>query len=142
LEVAQVRKRVQRAIASARAGAQQRRERVADAERAYTEFLREVATPVVRQIASALKAEGYPFTVFTPGDGLRLASDRARDDFIEFSLDTDTPQPHVIGRFSHTRGSRRLDEERPLKAGAAPDQITEDDVLEFIVQALETWLAR
>jgi hypothetical protein len=89
-----------------------------------------------------LKAEGYAFTVFTPGGGLRLASDRTRDDFIELALDTSGDRPQVVGRISHARGSRTLDEERPVKPGAAPDAITEDDVLEFLLTALEPWLER
>jgi hypothetical protein len=35
-----------------------------------------------------------------------------------------------------------VDEERPVKPGAAPDAITEDDVLEFLLGALEPWLER
>ena len=50
--------------------AARRRERVAEAQRAYEQFLTEIAIPVSRQLANAMKAEGYAFTVFTPGDGL------------------------------------------------------------------------
>ena len=142
MEVGEVRKRVLHAIADARRRAQERRQRTADAERAYATFVQDVATPVVRQIASALKAESYAFTVFTPENGLRLAADRGRDDFIEFALDTDSERPQVIGRISRTRGSRRLDEERPIKPGASPETVTEEDVLEFVMRALEPWLAR
>ena len=142
MEVAQVRKRVQAAIAEARRRAQEHRQRAADAERAYAAFLQDVATPVVRQVANALKVESYAFTVFTPGDGLRLASDRGRDDFIEFTLDLDAERPQVMGRISQTRGSRRLDEERPIKPGVSPADLTEDDVLDFVMQALGPWLAR
>ena len=46
-----------------------------------------------RQVASALKAEGHHFTVFTPGGGVRLMSDKSSDDFIELSLDTSGEQP-------------------------------------------------
>lgn len=142
MEVGEVRKRILHAIADARRRAQERRQRTADAERAYATFVQDVATPVVRQIASALKAESYAFTVFTPENGLRLAADRGRDDFIEFALDTDSERPQVIGRISRTRGSRRLDEERPIKPGASPETVTEEDVLEFVMRALEPWLAR
>ncbi len=141
MEVSQVRKRVQGAIAAARQQAQVHRQATADAERAYAAFLENVAIPVARQVAGALKSEGFGFTVFTPGGGLRLASDRGRADFIELALDTDGPRPHVVGRISQTRGSRTIDDERPLKAGASPDALTEEDVLEFFVSALEPWLA-
>jgi hypothetical protein len=132
---------VQGAITAARGRAQEHRQLVADAERAYATFLQDVATPVVQQVAAVLKAENYAFTVFTPGDGVRLASDRGRDDFIELRLDTSLERPQVIGRVSQTRGSRRLDEERPLNPGASVESLTEDDVLEFIVHGLEPWLA-
>ena len=142
MEISQVRRRVQAAIAAARTRAQERRQQVTGAEREFQTFLEVVATPVVRQVATALKAEGYPFTVFTPGDGLRLASDRGRDDFVEFALDTDAETVHVIGRISHARGSRRLQIEQPVKGGASPAALTEQDVLEFIMHAIEPWLAR
>jgi hypothetical protein len=133
---------VQQAIGAARDRAQRRRQHTADAERAYEAFIRDVATPVTRQVANALKVENYAFTVFTPGSGVRLASDRGRDDFVEITLDTSGATPQVIGRISRTRGSRTLDEERPLKPGAMPDTIGEDDVLEFLLGALEPWLER
>lgn len=142
MEIAQVRKRVQGAIASAKDRSQQRRQRASEAERAFDTFLQDVATPVLRQVAAALKSEGYAFTVFTPGRGLRLASDRGRDDFIEFSLDTAGDRPQVIGRVSHARGSRTVDEERPIKPGAGPEAIGEEDVLDYLLHALEPWLER
>jgi len=126
----------------ARRGAQQRRERIADAQRAYETFLNAVATPVTRQLANALKAEGYSFSVFTPAGGLRLASDTARDDFIDVELDAAGERPEVIARVCYSRGSRTLDEERAVKRGASPDAITEDDVLDFLLGALEPWLER
>ncbi len=140
MEVSQVRRRVQSAIASARQQAQLHRQAAAEAERAYAVFLENIATPVARQVAIALKAEGFAFTVFTPGGGLRLAADRGRDDFIEIALDTDAARPQVVGRVSYARGSRTIDDERPLKANTPPDALTEEDVLDFFVSALEPWL--
>jgi len=130
------------AITAARDRAQRRRERAADAQLTFETFLTEVATPVARQLANAMKPEGYAFTVFTPGAGLRLASDRGRDDFIELSLDTAGDTPEVVGRIRHQRGSRTIDEEMPVKRGASPREISEDDVLEFFLGALEPWLER
>jgi hypothetical protein len=141
LEISLVRKRVLGAVAAARARAQERRQRSEEAEREYAVFLRDVASPLVQQIATALKAEGHPFTVFTPGDGLRLAYDRGRENFVEFALDTSGERPQVIGRVSQTRGSRRLEDERPVKVDASPASISEEDVLEFVMRALEPWLA-
>ena len=142
MEVSEVRRRLQATMAAAKQRAQAHRQRVAEAEKAYAAFLENVATPVTRQLANALKAEGRAFTVFTPGDGLRLASDRGRDDFIEFSLDTGSNPPQVITRISQRRGSRTVDEEKPLKPGATPDALTEEDVLDVLLYALEPWLER
>ena len=142
MEVSLVRKRLKTAMDATRDRAQRRRERAAEAQRAYETFLADVATPVARQLANAMKAEGYAFTVFTPGDGLRLASDRGRDDFIELTLDTSNDKPEVVGRISQRRGSRTIDQEAPVKRGAAPDEIGEDEVLDFFLSALEPWLER
>ena len=126
----------------AKARAQQKRNDAAEAERAYAGFLEQVATPIIRMLANALKAEGYPFTVSTPIGGLRLASDRGRDDYIELALDSSGDKPTVVGRVRHTRGSRTLEDERPIKPGAAPQDLTEADVLSFLVNALDPWLER
>ena len=142
VEVSLVRNRLSRAIGVARERAQQRRRRAATAERAYETFLQEVATPVTRLVANTLKVENHAFTVFTPGGGLRLASDRGRDDYVEFALDASADPPQVVGRISHTRGSRTLDEERPIKPGTPPEELSEEDVLTFLLDALQPWLER
>jgi hypothetical protein len=104
--------------------------------------LSQIAVPLVRQIGNALQAEGYAFTVSTPGRGVRLALDRGRDDFIELALETDGDAPTVIGRIRRTRGSRTIEEERPVKRDALPDQVTEQDLLDFFESALQPWLER
>ena len=142
METSEVRRRLLHAMAAARSRAQEHRQQSEDAAREYAAFLQNVATPVLQQVASSLKAENLPFTVFTPGDGLRLAYDRGRDDFIEFALDTSGRHPQVLGHISQSRGSRRLDEERPIKPDVSPAALTDEDVFEFVVQALEPWLAR
>jgi hypothetical protein len=141
LEVSVVRKRLTAAIEQARREAPQRRERSAAAQRSYDAFLSGVAVPITRMMASALKADGYLFTVATPGGGLRLVSDKGRDDYIEIALDTAADPPEVVGRISRTRGSRTIAEEHPIKAGASPDAISEEDFLDFLVVALAPWLA-
>ena len=142
MEVSQVRKRLKTAIDASRERASRRRERVAEAQRAYENFLTEIAVPVARQLTNAMKAEGLSFTVFTPGNGLRLAADRGRDDFIELELQTTGDKPEVIARVSQQRGSRTIDEEVPVKRGAYPEEISEDDFLDFLLLALEPWLER
>ena len=133
---------MQAAIAASRERAQRRRQRADEAENSYDQFLTQVATPLARQVATTLNAEGYAFTVSTPGRGLRLALDRGRDDFIELALDTNADVPTVVGRTRRTRGSRTIEEEQPIKPGASPDQVSEQDILEFFARALEPWLER
>jgi hypothetical protein len=142
VEVSQVRRRLAAAVERARKTAQQRRERSAEVQRAYDAFLAETAVPVTRMLASALKADGHLFTVATPGGGLRLVSEKGRDDYVELSLDTGVDPPEVVGRISYTRGSRTRTEERAVKPAASPQAITEDDVLDFLLSALEPWLER
>ena len=142
MEVSEVRRQLRHAIDRAKARSQQKRQHAADAERAYASFLEDVATPTTRQLANVLKAEGYLFTVSTPSGGLRLASDRGRDDYVEFALDGSGDSPTVVGRIRQTRGSRTLEDERPVKPGAAPQDLSDADVLTFLVEALEPWLER
>jgi hypothetical protein len=142
VEVSQVRKRLKVAIDGSRERAARRRERVAEAQHAYEQFLTDIAIPVSRQLANAMKAEGYAFTVFTPGNGLRFAADRGRDDFIELALDATGDRPEVMARISQQRGSRTLDEEVPVKRGADPAAISEDEFLDFLLGALEPWFER
>ena len=142
MEVSLVRKRLKTAIDAARTRAQHRREQSGAAQRAYDTFLEEIAIPIARQVANALKVEGYPFTISTPAGGVRLASERTRDDFVEIALDTSGDRPQVMARVSATRGSRVLDDERPVKPGAAPDGISEDEFLDFLLHALEPWIER
>lgn len=142
VEISVVRNRLNRAIEASRERSQRRREQVAVAERAYDDFLNNVATPVTRLVANSLKAENFAFSVFTPGRGLRLASDHRRDDYIEFALDTDSTPPQVIGRISRTRGSRTLMEDRPIKPGVPVEAVTEEDVLAFLIAALDPWFER
>jgi len=142
MEVSLVNKRVQIAIEQARGRAQTRRHAAASAEKAYALFLETVATPVTRQVANALKVAGIAFTLGTPGGGLRLAADRGRDDFIEFVLDASGDVPQAAGRVSVTRGSRTIDQVVPIKPGTAIEDLADEDVLDFLVRALEPWLER
>jgi hypothetical protein len=142
VEVSEVHRQLKHAIDRAKARAQRKRQNAAEAERAYAAFLEETARPTTRMLANALKAEGYPFTVSTPTGGLRLASDRGRDDYIELALDDSGDKPMVVGRIRRTRGSRTLEDERPIKPGTAPQDLTDADLLAFLVEALEPWLER
>jgi hypothetical protein len=142
LEISQVRKRIQAAMTTARERAKQRRQKADEAEQAYANFLDHLAAPLARQVVNALRAEGFALTVSTPGRGLRVSLDAGRDDYIDLALNTESDQPYVVGRIRRTRGSRTIDEERPIKPGAGPDTVSEEDLLEFFARALEPWLER
>jgi hypothetical protein len=141
LEVAHVRNRLRNAIDSAKQRSQARRQQLEEASQAYTAFLK-MADPILRQLTSALRAEGVAFTLFTPEQSLRLASDRSRVDYVELTLASDTDPPQVMLRTSYARGSRTNEEERPLKAGATPDEISEEELLATLLDALTPWLER
>jgi hypothetical protein len=95
--------------------------------------------PLFRQIANALKADGYAFTVFTPSGSVRLMSDRAAEDYIELTLDAAVNPPQVVGQISRTRGRRVIDTERPI---GAPDTLTEEQLLDFLLKELEAFVER
>ena len=95
-----------------------------------------------RQIANILKAEKYPFTVFTPGGSVRLMSDRSNDDYIELSLDTTGAQPQVIVQSSRGRGRRVTQQEIALGHGGPVRELTEEDVLSVTLKELEPLVER
>jgi len=112
------------------------------AAKAYESFLSTIATPVFRMFATAIKAEGHAFAVFTPAGGLRLSSERSPDDYIELLLDTESDPPGVAARINRGRGSHLLTAERPIRDGAAVESLTEEDVLEFLLREIEPFVER
>ena len=67
MEISEVRQRVLATIDRAKRGAAERRTRADEASGEFDLLLDRIAVPLFRQVANALKAEGYSFTVFTPG---------------------------------------------------------------------------
>src|SRR4051794_14722287 len=139
MEISVVRRRLTETIERAKKRAAERRGRSDQASRDFELFLQKVAVPLFRQIANALKADGYAFTVFTPSGSVRMMSDRSSDDFIELSLDTAEDPPQVMAHVSRTRGRRVIDAERPV---GAPELITEEQLLEFLLKELEAFVER
>jgi len=142
MEVSEIRRQVRAAIESARREARERRVRTDRAALEYQDFLRERAVPLFQTVAAALVAEGYRFKVFTPADSVRLASDTSSTDFIELSLDTAADPPAVIGRISRGRGSRLVDRERPVKDGTPILELSDEDVLAFLMTEIAGLLER
>ena len=142
MEISDVRKRVLETIDRAKRNVADRRVRVDEAQREYEVFLQQIAVPLFQQIANVLRAENYLFNVFTPGGSVRLMSDRAAEDYIELVLDTTDDPPRVTGRASRGRGHRVLESERPIGAPGPVRDLTEDDVLRFVMQELERFVER
>ena len=140
-DIALVRKRVKAAIDQARREQGERRTRSAEAARLYESFLGESAVPAFRAVATVLKAEGVPFEVMTPSGGARLVSERQRDDAITLELDTSVDPPQPLLATTRTRGSRSLRAERSVKGSTPMPQLTEDDVIEALLEELRPWLA-
>jgi hypothetical protein len=139
MEISLVRQRLTATIERAKQQAAQRRGRNDQAAKDFEVFLQKVAVPLFRQVANALKADGYAFTVFTPSGSVRLMSDRSSDDFIDLSLDTGDDPPRVMAHVSRTRGRRVIDAEHPI--GAA-DALTEEELLEHLLKELEAFVEK
>jgi hypothetical protein len=139
-DVALIRKRIRAEIDAARRTAAERRERAAAAKRAYETFLTSLAVPAFRSLATVLRAEGIPFDVQTPSGGVRLVSDRNRDDAIELQLDDSVDPPQAMLVTTRGRGSRSLRTEKPVKERTAIDRIGEDDLMERLIEEVRAWL--
>jgi len=142
MEVSEIRRQVRAAIESARREARERRVRTDRAALEYQDFLRDRAVPVFQTVAAALVAEGYRFKIFTPADSVRLASETSSTDFIELALDPASDPPAVIGRISRGRGSRLVDRERPVREGTPILDLSDKDVLAFVMTEIAALLER
>ena len=142
MEISDVKKKLLETVERARRTSADRRARADEAGRAYAVFLDTIAVPLLRQIANVLRAEGYLFQLFTPGGSVRLMSERSQQDFIELTLDSTGDTPVVMGRVSRARGSRVLASESPIRADAAIEDLTEQDVLAFVMRALEPFVEK
>ena len=140
MDVAFIRKRLKTEIEQARRAAAERRERAKTSSRAYEQFLSDVAIPAFRQMATVLRAEGIPFEVQTPSGGVKLVSDRNRDDGIALELDETQDPPQMMLTSSRTWGSRVLQNERAVKDRTTIDRVTEDDLFERLFDELRPWL--
>ena len=142
METSDVRRQVKDAIQRSRRLAADRRTRNTEATEAFERFRSAVVEPLLRQVAGALTAEGYPFTVHTPASGVRLASERSTTDFVEIRLDTSGPLPEMVARVERAKGRETLIEDRPLKPGAPVEHVTEADVLGLVLDVLPIFIER
>jgi hypothetical protein len=139
-DVAEVRKRIRAEIDKSRRDQAERRTRVAEATNAYEAFLETAAIPVFRMFANVLKSEGLNFEVMTPAGGVRLQSERHRDDAIEMELDTTADPPQPLVTITRARGSRVVQSDRSIKGSTPLVQLTEHDVVEMLMEEMRPWL--
>ena len=139
-DVALIRKRIQTEIEKARRDQAERRARTAEAAKVYEQFLDGAAVPVFRMFANVLKSEGLPFEVMTPAGGVRLQSERHREDAIEMELDTTADPPTPLVTITRVRGSRIVQSDRSVRGSVPLVQLTESDVVEMLIEELRPWL--
>ena len=142
MDIALLRKSLLQAIEAAKRDAVERRGRTDEATKRYEKFLEEIATPVFRAMASALRGEGLLFDVIAPLGGVRLVPERTREDGIELTLDAmvDPPQPMV--RVGRSRGSRVMQHERPVAGPLRLEGLTDEHVAAMLLEELRPWLER
>jgi hypothetical protein len=142
IETSELRKRLRHAIEERRKATAARRATLDAAAAAYTDLLENTATPLVQKLANALRAEGHNFTVFTPNGGLRMSLAKSADDFIEFALDTSQAEPFAALRVNRSRGRRVVQHERPIKGRTAVDRLSEEDVLQALLDEVTPFVER
>ena len=142
MEVSEVRKRVLQTVDRARRAAADRRALADEATGEYQLFLDRIAVPLFRQVANILRAEKHPFSVATPGSGVRLMSDRSTVDYVELTLDTAGTRPQVIAHVSRGWGQRVLESETAIGDGGPVRSLTEEDVLAVVLKAIEPFVER
>ncbi len=142
IEISELRKRLRHAIDERRKSTAARRATLDAAAEAFTELLEVTATPLVQKLSNALRAEGHNFTIFTPNGGLRMALSKSADDFIEFALDTSQDEPFAALRVNRTRGRRVVQHDRPVKHRTPVDQLSEEDVLQALLEEIAPFVER
>ena len=141
-EVADVRRRVMATIEAARQKASERRVRADAAEEQGLRFIEATAVPVMQQVLLVLRTEGYAYRLSTPVGSARLVSDKHHEDFIDLAVDTTQDPVTIMTRVSHLRGQRVSTTERPLGSGTDFELLTDEHVLEFLLEALPVFVER
>lgn len=137
MDVAALRKRILRELdrPGTVTSAADRRASGDTARQQFSRLLDTTIVPLLKQTADILKAEGTLCRVHTPSDHAQLAFDRSPEDFVEIMLDTALP-PHVIGRSSVRRKGGTLVEDRIVGVGKEIDEITDEDVVSYLLPEL------
>ena len=141
-EVAQVRQRVLSMVERARQDAAARRTRAATDEVQARRFIQETATPLVQQVLSVLKVEGFSCRLSTPAGSVRVMFEQHHENFIDLAVDTSQDPVAITTLVSHLHGKHVSTTERPLADGVELDQLTDEHVLAFLLSVLPIFVAR
>jgi len=139
MDVSELRKRILHSLDEARKEAAASRVRTDEAAQAFEVFLADLAVPLVRQTAQVLSATatGEAFSVNTPAGSVRMVSDKSPQTFLELELDSTGSRTAVVGRMSYVPGRRgTVVEEQHIAGGKSVEQLTEQDVSEFLIAAV------
>jgi hypothetical protein len=142
IPISELRKRLRITIENARRDAAERRSRMAASDAEYERFLNDIAVPVFRMFAGALRAEGLLFNLETPAGTVRLVSERSEDDYVEIALDTSRDVPVVVGRSSYRLGRRLTERERPVREEASVSELIDEDVVAFVLEELKPFVEK
>ncbi|MCC6164022.1 MAG: hypothetical protein IT182_11805 [Acidobacteria bacterium] len=142
LETAEVRRQLTHRLAELRKAQTLRRTAIDAARGAFDAVLEREIAPTVRQLAQALKAEGFGFSVQTPASAVRLISDRSSDNMIEVVLELGGAQPAVVVRSAFVRGRRQIEDERALAEGDAIASLDGERVLAVLLDVIEPFIER
>ena len=142
MDTGEVRKRLLHTIDRLRRDTAAHRAEADRARAAFDAWLDETAAPVFRQVAQALKAEGYPFQVSTPAGSVRLTSERTASDFIELSLDTERRPVAVVARISRAHGRRQVETDLVVHEGAIVESLADEAVLQLLLDHIAPFVER
>jgi hypothetical protein len=143
MEPSQVRRHVRESIERARQTAAARRAVNDTASRTWDSVRDSVVVPTWQQAAQVLRSEGYLLQVSTPGQAVRVTSEKAGQDGVELTLDTTGPSPILLLRVTRTRGREVLTDERVTLAGdEAIGAIDDEQACMLLLDALAPFFER
>jgi hypothetical protein len=142
MDVSEVRRLVRDVIERARHTGGERRARNDAANRVWIDVRDQIVVPACRQVAQVLRSEGYPFQVSTPGETVRLSSEKSPEDVIELALDTTGAVPALVCRVQHTRGREIRQDERVVAPGVPMAALTDEQVVALLVEVLPPFVER
>ena len=142
LESGEIRRRLLRTIAQAKAGTSGRRERVDAAGLSGREVLVRLVVPLVKVVASVLVVESYRCSVSTPEGAVRLSFEPGGNNYIEFVLDTNIDPPALVGNTCLVRGNRVIEEEQIVAVHPSFSDLDDKDILLFVLRAVVPFVAR